>query len=119
LIEIIKILGTPTQDNVKVMNPKVEEFKFPTIRPTPWNKVFKPKTDPMAIDLISKVLVYNSKERLKPLEALLHPYFNELRNQNCKINGNPLPDLFNFTNEELSLQPELIDKLIPHWYKNR
>jgi len=42
--------------------------------------VFKPKVDPMAIDFISKLLVYAPKERLKPMEALLHPYFNELRN---------------------------------------
>ena len=46
---------------------------------------------------MSKVLVYPPKERLTPLEALLHPYFNELRNQSCKINGNPLPDIFDFS----------------------
>jgi len=62
------------------MHPKAEEFKFPNIKPHPWNKVFKPKIDPLAVDLIAKLLVYPPKERLKPLEALLHPYFNELRN---------------------------------------
>jgi len=117
LVEIIKVLGTPTQEQVKIMNPKAEEFKFPNIKSHPWTKVFKPKIDPMAIDLISKVLVYSPRDRFKPLEALLHPYFNELRNQNCRINGNPLPDLFNFGPEELSTQPELADQLIPSWYK--
>jgi len=73
----------------------------------------------LAIDLISKTLVYCPKDRLTPLEALLHPYFNELRNQSCRINGNALPDLFNFTPEELSLQPELADRLIPTWYKTQ
>ena len=51
----------------------------------------------MAIDLVSKVLVYPPEERLKPLEALLHPFFNELRTQSTKINDAPLPDLFNFS----------------------
>mmetsp|Transcript_1284 Transcript_1284/g.1164 ORF Transcript_1284/g.1164 Transcript_1284/m.1164 type:complete len:105 (-) Transcript_1284:593-907(-) len=101
------------------MNPNSEEFKFPNIKPCSWNKVFKPRVDPQAIDFVSKVLVYSPQKRLKPLEALLHPYFNELRNQNCRINGNPLPDLFNFSKEELSTQPELADKLVPDWYKSK
>jgi len=117
LVEIIKILGTPTQEQVKEMNPKSDEFKFPNIKATPWNKVFKTKVDAQAMDLISKVLVYSPTKRLRPLEALLHPYFNELRSQNCKINGIPLPDLFDFSAEELEIQPELADKLVPSWYK--
>ena len=59
------------------------------------------KADPLAIDLLSKVLVYEPNLRLKPLEALLHPYFNELRNKNCKINDKTLlelnENLFNFS----------------------
>jgi len=34
---------------------------------------------------------------MKPLEALMHPYFDELRNPKCRINGKPLDNLFNFT----------------------
>mmetsp|Transcript_3964 Transcript_3964/g.3384 ORF Transcript_3964/g.3384 Transcript_3964/m.3384 type:complete len:224 (+) Transcript_3964:573-1244(+) len=119
LVEIIKVMGTPTKDQINDMNPKSDEFKFPNIRPQAWSKVFRSKTDPMAIDLISKVLVYAPTKRLKPLEVLLHPYFNELRNPNCKINGNPLPDLFNFYPEELATQPELQEKLVPSWYKGK
>jgi glycogen synthase kinase 3 beta len=40
LVEIIKILGTPTIDQVKLMNPQHTEFKFPPIKAHPWNKVF-------------------------------------------------------------------------------
>lgn len=39
LVEIIKILGTPTPTQVMQMNPNSEEFKFPNIKPQPWNKV--------------------------------------------------------------------------------
>jgi glycogen synthase kinase 3 beta len=53
--------------------------------------------------LISKILVYNPERRLKPLEALLHPFFDELRDKNTKLpNGNPLPDLFDFSREEIT-----------------
>jgi len=39
LVEIIKILGTPTFEQIKTMNPDFKEFKFPNIKPFQWNKV--------------------------------------------------------------------------------
>mmetsp|Transcript_27480 Transcript_27480/g.31679 ORF Transcript_27480/g.31679 Transcript_27480/m.31679 type:complete len:393 (-) Transcript_27480:205-1383(-) len=119
LVEIIKVLGTPTKEQVLKMNPKAEEYKFPNIKTLPWTKVFKRKVDPLAIDLISKILIYPPNERIRPLEALLHPFFNELRNFGTKINDTPLPDLFNFSPEEIKTQPELISKLVPDWYKTK
>ncbi len=98
LVEIIKVLGTPTRDQIHAMNPNYSEFKFPQIKAHPWNKVFKKNTPPAAVDLISKILVYNPDKRLKPLEALLHPFFDELREKDTRLpNGSALPDLFNFT----------------------
>jgi len=41
LVEIIKVLGTPTREQIKEMNPHYTEFKFPQIKPHPWNKVFQ------------------------------------------------------------------------------
>ena len=46
---------------------------------------------------MSKLLVYIPNKRLTALEALAHPYFDELRNEKLTINNKPLPDLFNFT----------------------
>lgn len=103
------------------MNPNYSEFKFPQIKAHPWNKVFRSRTPPEAIDLISKLLVYNPERRLKPLEALLHPFFDELRDKNTKLqNGNSLPELFDFTKEEISsTSPEIIEQLVPSWYKKK
>ena len=39
LVEIIKILGTPSKDQIKQMNPNYTEFKFPQIKASPWEKV--------------------------------------------------------------------------------
>ena len=39
LVEIIKVLGTPTREQIKEMNPHYTEFKFPQIKPHPWTKV--------------------------------------------------------------------------------
>lgn len=100
------------------MNPNYSEFKFPSIKHMPWNRVFKAKTPPEAIDLISKILVYDPERRPKPLEALLHPFFDELRDKTTKLpNGHELIDLFDFTREEiLSTAPEIMEQLIPKWY---
>lgn len=40
LVEIIKVLGTPTREQICDMNPNYQEFKFPQIKPHPWPKVF-------------------------------------------------------------------------------
>ena len=39
LVEIIKVLGTPTREQIKEMNPNYTEFKFPQIKAHPWPKV--------------------------------------------------------------------------------
>lgn len=39
LVEIIKVLGTPTRDQIRTMNPNYMEHKFPQIKPHPFNKV--------------------------------------------------------------------------------
>ena len=65
-------------------------------------KVFqKHKPDPAFIDLISKVLVYSPRERLKPLEILLHPFFNDIRDEKFTVSNAALPNFFDFTKEEL------------------
>jgi hypothetical protein len=40
LVEIIKVLGTPTREQIRTMNPNYMEHKFPQIKPHPFNKVF-------------------------------------------------------------------------------
>ena len=39
LVEIIKVLGTPTREQIREMNPNYQEFKFPQIKAHPWTKV--------------------------------------------------------------------------------
>ncbi|CEG65746.1 Putative CMGC/GSK protein kinase [Rhizopus microsporus] len=114
LVEIIKVLGTPTKEEVLIMNPNYTEHKFPIIKPHPLAKVFRSRTPPEAIDLLSHILQYDPRKRLTASEAMVHPFFDELRNPETKMaNGRDLPELFNFTREELSVRPDLIHKLVP------
>jgi hypothetical protein len=39
LVEIIKVLGTPTREEIQAMNPTYTEYKFPQIKGHPWTKV--------------------------------------------------------------------------------
>lgn len=39
LVEIIKVLGTPTKDQLLSMNPNYTEHRFPQIKPHPFSKV--------------------------------------------------------------------------------
>jgi serine/threonine protein kinase len=55
LIEIIKVLGSPSKEEVLAMNPNHSaSFKFPAIKPQQWAKVFKNKASTEALDLIAK-----------------------------------------------------------------
>jgi len=116
LVEIIKILGTPTREQIKTMNPNYMEHKFPQIKPHPFNKVFRPRTPADAIDLVSKLLEYTPNSRLSAIEAMVHPLFDELRTEGVRMpNGREFPRLFDFTKEEMSINPDLNRQLVPEW----
>lgn len=120
LVEIIKVLGTPTREQIREMNPNYTEFKFPQIKAHPWTKVFRPRTPPEAIALCSRLLEYTPTARFTPLEACAHTFFDELREPNLKLpNGRERPVLFNFTTQELSSNPSLTSVLIPPHAQNQ
>ena len=86
LVEIIRILGTPTKDDICSMNPHFKDHKFPDVKPIPFEKLFKNRIIPEHfLDLLSKLLVYNPQIRLTPEKALEHAYFDEIK----KIDKNP------------------------------
>ncbi|KAK8469533.1 hypothetical protein PHAVU_005G094100 [Phaseolus vulgaris] len=114
LVEIIKVLGTPTREEIRCMNPNYTDFRFPHIKAHPWHKVFHKRMPPEAIDLASRLLQYSPKLRYSAVEALAHPFFDELREPNARLpNGRLLPPLFNFKQELDGAPPELLPKLIP------
>ncbi|KAJ4827392.1 hypothetical protein Tsubulata_038688 [Turnera subulata] len=115
LVEIIKVLGTPTREEIKCMNPNYTEFKFPQIKAHPWHKVFHKRMPTEAVDLVSRLLQYSPNIRFTALEACAHPFFDDLREPNaCLPNGRALPPLFNFTAQELAgASAELRERLIP------
>ncbi|CAI7992194.1 Glycogen synthase kinase-3 beta [Geodia barretti] len=96
------------------MNSNYTEFKFPQIKAHPWNKVFRPRTSPEAIELVSKLLEYTPGLRANPMEACAHGFFDELREPGKTLpSGRSLPPLFDFTQQELAIRPSLQSVLLP------
>ena len=87
LMEIMKVLGTPTYDQMKAMNGKViNSSKLPVFIQKPWKEVFKGKNeDELYIDLVAHLLLYEPEKRFSPYQALCHPYFDELKKKRSKF----------------------------------
>jgi len=117
LVEIIKILGTPTKDQISHMNPNYTDFKFPQIVACPWDKVFRNRDPPVeARELCDMLLKYIPTERITLWDAMSHSFFDELRDEATTFEGRPLPPLFNFTDSEMA-DPGFLPGLIPDYLR--
>ncbi|KAH8242567.1 hypothetical protein KR032_000075 [Drosophila birchii] len=115
IVEIVKVMGTPTSEQLRDMNPQYKQFKLPQLKPHPWAKVFRIRTPTEAIDLVSKMLIYSPNDRVTPLVGCAHPFFDDLRQdpQQQLPNGRTLPPLFNFTEYERTIDPDIMPLLQP------
>ena len=116
-VKIMTVLGTPTAEDVVAMNPNIQT-NLPQVKPLGLKKRFK-NPDPLMLDLLSRILVYNPKKRLKPFEILSHSYFDELRIQKLTINGRNVTDLFDFNPVEIGQNQKLAASIVPQWYKKQ
>ena len=130
---ICQVLGNPTNEQIFQMCGKKNKFQLVKCRRMGLSTQFRTNIDPLVLDLLEKIFVYNPKKRIKPLEALLHPYFDELRNQRLTVNGKEMIELFDFSEEELQFyeaeaEAEAEDvrrrkirkvrcKLMPFWFR--
>lgn len=114
LVEVIKVLGTPTKEEIRSMNSNYMEFKFPQIKGCQWKKIFRSKTPEDAVDFIAATLKYTPSDRIDPLQGCAHRFFDDLRKKETTLpnNGGTLPPLFDFTHFERK-DAELMKKLIP------
>jgi len=114
MTEIMKILGTPTKEQLESINNGKNNKIFENLPKKPWADVFKNKNDdPLYIDLISKLIAYEPDSRLAPYKALCHPYFDDLRGDNVILpNGKSLPPhLFKFKKCEIEFDKDSIEFL--------
>ena len=108
LTQIMKVLGSPTAEQIKAMNPKFKP-KLPKKEGKTWKEFFQGKTsDEQFIDLVSHLLVYEPNQRFSPYQALNHPYFDDLTKKGAKIPEH----LFVFKECEMNFDKANIEKLL-------
>jgi len=120
LVEIIKVLGCPSKEEILAMNPQYDRCQFPQVQPVSWERIFENITyenEPMtpdSIELIKSFLNFHPEQRITPFEALKHSFFDELRREDLRLpNNQPLPDIFDFTEDEIKKCNELDLRIIP------
>ncbi|KAJ9109064.1 hypothetical protein QFC21_000391 [Naganishia friedmannii] len=76
LNQILNVLGTPTEDTLRrVGSPRAQDYirSLPIKPRQPWHQLY-PKANPLALDLLSKLLCFDPAKRISCEEALNHPY---------------------------------------------
>ncbi|ETN78169.1 kinase domain protein, partial [Necator americanus] len=113
LVEIMKVLGSPSKEEIFAMNQNYKEFKFPNVKPIPWERLFKGKSLHKAVSLLNTVLRYDPSARSYAIEALAHPFFDELRDPDLEEmpNGKLMPRLFDWLEREVNIRPDLNRKV--------
>jgi len=114
IAQIIKILGTPTKTELMAMNPEYADLTLPYTPKKEWSDVFHRHCPEEAFRLIARLLTYSPLQRSTAFEALADDFFLPLRTTNRLPGDVPLPDLFNWTQNEMrnipaKLWPRLIE----------
>ena len=80
IARIHKIIGTKTEalEKLKAKGASHISFKFPPEKGTGVVEHLK-HASPEAVDLIHKMLKYDATERISAREAMVHPYFKDMR----------------------------------------
>ncbi|CAN0911544.1 Mitogen-activated protein kinase 3 [Linum grandiflorum] len=108
---ITELLGTPNEfDFGFIKNEDVRKYaRQLTQRPRqPLTEVF-PKINPLAIDLVERMLTFDARKRITVEEALAHPYLAKLHD----IANEPVCEKsFSFDFEKQELSEERIKEMI-------
>ncbi|KAF9258590.1 Pkinase-domain-containing protein [Marasmius fiardii PR-910] len=102
LLHIMRIIGTPTEQQFKNIfkdNPEIQAKNFSRYPKMDLRQVL-PKASLQAIDLLERLLKFDPAERISAAEALSHPYFTASSTSQYNMSpaapGSMPPPSFNF-----------------------
>jgi serine/threonine protein kinase len=108
---IFKVLGTPSKEDMKfITNEKALEY-IKSLKKQPkfaFDKIYK-DANPLALDLLEKMLVFNPHKRISVDEALAHPYLKSLHNPNTETE---CKEAFDFEFEKTEMTKEVIQEFM-------
>ncbi|GAB5370344.1 hypothetical protein AAMO2058_001484500 [Amorphochlora amoebiformis] len=99
---IFDILGTPSQEDTKfITNQKALQYiqQMKKKKPVDFAGIY-PNANPVALDLMAKMLTFNPHKRISVEDALDHEYFKSLRIEESEITCDKV---FNFDFEKMKL----------------
>jgi serine/threonine protein kinase len=104
---ILSILGTPNDSDIKGCEKGIKYLKSLPKKERQNLQALFPKANPMAIDLLSKMLHFNPEKRITVEQALKHPYLQSLHDEEDE----PTCNIFDFTFEQ-NVNQQNIKKMI-------
>uniref|UniRef100_A0A8C4YQA3 mitogen-activated protein kinase n=1 Tax=Gopherus evgoodei TaxID=1825980 RepID=A0A8C4YQA3_9SAUR len=96
LTEIMKITGTPTQDFVqKLQSQDAKNYikSLPKVQKKDFAAILK-YANPLAVNLLEKMLVLDAEKRITAVEALAHPYFESIHDPEEETEAEKYDDTF-------------------------
>ena len=84
--KITDILGSPSENDMSfISGQQARKFinDLPKNKKIGFEQIF-PKGNPLAIDLLEKMLCFNPKNRINIEQCLNHPYFKDIRDKNLE-----------------------------------
>jgi serine/threonine protein kinase len=109
--KIISVLGSPSNEELEfITNPQAKEFVGKLAKRTKqsFSQLF-PKSNPVALDLLAKMLIFNPYKRYTIEQCISHPYFEGLHNPEEE----PISESsFDWSFDDIELTKENLQKLI-------
>jgi len=114
---IIEVLGTPNMEdyyNIKLKRAREYIRSLPFVKKVPFANLFNSEAiNPLAIDLLENLLVFNPAKRITVDNALNHPYLNIYHDPNDEPISEKIPeDFFDFDKRKDELSIEDLKKLL-------
>jgi len=108
---IFRCIGSPTKEEImKIPDTKARFYLYelPHNEGKPWEQLLGKACDPLAMDLISKLLAFDVEKRITVEQAIEHPYFERVREPLLEKVRKPIQ----FEFEDLKLEKDTMKAFI-------
>eukprot|EP01097_Dermamoeba_algensis_P011848 TRINITY_DN932_c0_g1_i3.p1 TRINITY_DN932_c0_g1~~TRINITY_DN932_c0_g1_i3.p1 ORF type:complete len:185 (+),score=34.00 TRINITY_DN932_c0_g1_i3:729-1283(+) len=117
---IIEILGSPEEEDICAIHNDMARQYIRSLgkkAKIPWDKIFSNVANPLAINLLERMLVFNPLKRITVEEALSHPYLSYFHDEEDEPTLD-VPFSFDFEKHDLPLEvyKELVYKEMLYYH---